>query len=119
MKKAIAIAALSTLASIAAAQIAPLDYQTLKAEAHRVDQLEGSEKVVSGKILFKPVRLNLKPFGKGSPALYVVKADEIAFVCKSGLPKSFKGGWVSGQIEKHEAGAEGSTSFDLSNCRAE
>ena len=118
MKKAIAIA-LCTMASIATAQTPPLDYKALRAEARRVDALEGSEKVISSKILFKQVRLNLRPFGKGSPALYVVKADEIAFVCAPGLPKSFRGGWVTGRVEKHEAGAEGSTFYDLTDCKAE
>jgi hypothetical protein len=121
MKAGITIAALcslATLTDVACAQPV-LDYKALKTEARRVEQLEGSERVISSKILFKTARLNLRPFGGGSPALYVVKQDEIAFVCTSGLPKGFKGGWVTGKIEKHEAGAEGSAFYDLSNCRAE
>lgn len=122
MKKAIAIAALvsaATIGNVAYCQPAPLEYKALKAEARRIELLEGGEKVISDKVLFATVRLNLKPFGGGSPALYVVKQDEIAFVCTSGLLKSFKGGWVTGRVEKHEAGAEGSTFYDLTNCKAE
>lgn len=122
MKIAILLAALcsiATVSDVAFSQTQPLGYTALKAEARRIDRLEGGEKVISNKVLFAPVRLNLKPFGRGSDALYSTKADEIAFVCAPALPPSFRGGWVLGEIDKHESGAEGSTVYTLSNCRPE
>lgn len=120
MKIAIILAALCSIATITDAVCAQqLDYKALKTEARRIDGLEGGERIMSNKILFSPTRLNLKPFGRSSDALFVVKADEIAFVCKPALPPTFKGGWVVGKIDKHESGAEGSTVYTLSNCRPE
>lgn len=121
MKKGITMAILSlvTFAGAAYSQPAPLDYAAIKAEAKRIEKLEGSEYVISSQIQHKTVRLNLKPFGKGADTLFVVKADEVAFVCATGLPKNFKGGWVTGRIEQHEPGPDIGHFYDLSNCKAE
>ena len=99
-----------------AAQPVALGYSQVVAEARRIERLEGSEYFVSKDILFKPVRLNLKNFGGGSDAMYVSKADEIAFVCAPAL-ENYRGGWVEGRIEKHEPGSGGGHFFTLSGCR--
>lgn len=97
---------------------APLEYKNLLAETRRIEKLEGDEYLISNKVLFKQARLNLRPFGRGSDAMYVTKADEVAFVCEPAL-KNFKGGWVIATVEKHEPGAEGSHLFHMSSCLAE
>lgn len=86
-------------------------------EAHRIEALEGDEYVIAKSVQFQRVRLNLKPFGKGSDALYVKKADEIGFTCVPAL-KSFRGGWIEARVEKHEPGADGGHFFTLSDCKA-
>ncbi len=81
-----------------------------------MERLEGSEYVISNEVLFKRARLKLKPAGGGIDTLYVVKRDEIGFVCAPAL-KKFKGGWVEGEIDKHEASGDGGHFFTLSGCR--
>ena len=99
-----------------AAQPVALGYSQVVAEARRIERLEGGEYFISKDVLFKPVRLNLKPFGGGSDAMYVNKPDEIGFVCTPPL-KNFSGGWIEGRIEKHEPTSEGDHFFTLSGCR--
>jgi hypothetical protein len=119
MKISIAIAALTSIVTVghALAQTAPLTYPDIVKEARRYDKLEGSERVVSNKVLLKKVQLDLKKFGNGSPDFYVRRADMIAFVCAKSAP-GFKGGIVTAMITKHEE-AEGSSHFyTLDNCTA-
>lgn len=99
-----------------AAQPVALGYSQVVAEARRIERLEGGEYIISKDVLFNSVRLNLKSFGGGSDAMYVSKADEIAFVCAPAL-ENFRGGWIEGRIEKHEPGSEGGHFFTLSGCR--
>ena len=116
MKIAIALASLVSLVTVghALAQTAPLTYTDIVREARRYEKLEGSERAASAKILFKQVRLGLKPFSGGSRDFYVSKKDEIGFICQS--PTSFKGGTVIAKIVKHEEGAEGSHFYTLDSC---
>ena len=96
---------------------AELESKEIVKEARRYDKLEGSERVVSNKVLLKKVQLDLKKFGNGSPDFYVRRADMIAFVCAKSAP-GFKGGIVTAMITKHEE-AEGSSHFyTLDNCTA-
>ena len=64
MKFAIAIASLCSLVTVgqAIAQQPPLTYTDLVREARKYEKLEGGERVVSNKVLFHTVRLDLKPF---------------------------------------------------------
>ena len=110
------LAALACATTVVAAQPFPLQYSQMVAETHRLERLEGSEYMISKDLLFKRVRLDLKPFGGGSDALYANKRDEVGFICIPAL-KGFKGGWVEGRIERHEPGAEGGHFFTLSDCR--
>ena len=92
-----------------------LSYEDLVREARRYEKLEGSERTTSGKVLFHKVRLNLKPFAGGSNAFYVVRKDEIGFICEQ-TTTAFTGGTVEATVTKHEEGAEGSHFHTLSNC---
>lgn len=119
---AIAIAIASMLAASAPAGAAQADqpllsYKDLVREARRYDKLEGSERAPSAKILFRKVRLDLKPFAAGSKDFYVVRKDEIGFVCEKAAP-GFKGGAIEATITKHEEGAEGSHFYSLDRCAA-
>ena len=112
---AIAIAFVSALAAgNALAQTPTLTYPDIVKEARRYDKLEGSERVVSNKVLLQKVRLDLKKFGNGSPDFYVRRADMIAFVCAKSAP-GFKGGNVTATITLHEE-AEGGHFYTLDNC---
>ena len=111
-----ALFALLVCTTMVAAQPVALGYSQVVAEARRIERLEGGEYVISKDVLFKPVLLNLKPFGGGSDAMYVSKPDEIGFVCAPAL-KNFGGGWIEGRVEKHEPGSEGGHFFTLSGCR--
>ena len=119
MKISIAIAALTSIVTVghALAQTAPLTYPDIVKEARRYDKLEGSERVVSNKVLLKKVQLDLKKFGNGSPDFYVRRADMIAFVCAKSAP-GFKGGIVTATITKHEEAEGGSHFYTLDNCTA-
>ena len=99
----------------AAAQSVSLSYSDIVRESRRLEKLEGSEYVISPKILGHRVRLNLQAFGRGSDSYYVNKNDEIAFTCRR-TAKGFNGGLVEAVITKHEPGAEGSNFFELDNC---
>jgi hypothetical protein len=94
-----------------------LSYKDLVREARRYEKLEGSERAPSPKILFRKVRLDLKPFAGGSKDFYVVRKDEIGFVCEQAAP-GFTGGTVEATITKHEEGAEGSHFYSLNSCAA-
>jgi hypothetical protein len=96
---------------------ATLSYRDVLREARRYEKLEGSERTTSGKVLFQKVRLDLKPFGAGSKDFYVVRRDEVAFVCEK-LASGFKGGTVEAMVVRHEEGAEGSHFFTLESCTA-
>ena len=117
MKIAIAIAALTStvIAGPTLAQATPLAYSDIVKEARRYEKLEGSERVVSNKILGQKVQLDLKPFGKGSPEFYVKKSDEIGFICAKKSP-SFKGGNVIATITMHEEAEGASHFYTLDNC---
>lgn len=117
MKYGILIATLVSAVTVghALAQTQPLTYQDIVKEARRYEKLEGSERAASPKILFKQVKLDLKAFGAGSPDYYVVKKDEIAFICTKTAP-GFKGGTVISTVTKHEEGAEGSHFYTLDSC---
>ena len=117
MKIAIALASLISVLAVgqAIAQAQPLSYQDLVKEARRYDRLEGSERAASPKILFKQVRLELKPFQGGSRDFYVNKKDEIGFICTNSV-RGFKGGTVLATITRHEEGAEGSHFYALDSC---
>jgi hypothetical protein len=122
MKYAYTIALASLLAvgaPVGAAQADQplLSYKDLVREARRYEKLEGSERAASGKILFRKVHLDLKPFAAGSKDFYVIRRDEIGFVCEQAVP-GFKGGTVEATVTKHEEGAEGSQFFSLDNCAA-
>ncbi|MGJ7554671.1 hypothetical protein ACSFA3_06255 [Variovorax sp. RHLX14] len=117
MKIAITLATLLsavTVADVACAQ-ATLSYADLVRDARRVEKLEGSERITSPKVIFQRVKLDLKPFGKGSKDFYVRKSDEIGFICQAASP-GFSGGTITGKIVKHEEGAEGSHFFTVDNC---
>lgn len=105
-----------TVANLACAQTT-LTYTDLVRDARTVEKLEGGERVASPKILFQSVKLDLKPFSKGSKDFYVRKSDEIGFICQTAAP-GFKGGAIIGRIVKHEEGAEGSHFFTVENCSA-
>ena len=94
-----------------------LAYRDLVQEARRYEKLEGSERTTSGKVLFHKVRLDLKPFGAGSKDFFVVRRDEIGFVCDK-LAPGFKGGTVEATVIRHEEGAEGSHFYVLDRCAA-
>lgn len=118
MKVAIALALLvsaATLGGAASAQTPPLQYKDLVRDARRVEHLEGGERFVSPKIIYQTVTLDLKPFGQGSKDYYVVKRDEVGFICSTANP-GFKGGKVTTRVMKHEEGGEGSHFFTLENC---
>ena len=118
MKISIAIAALTSIVTVghALAQTAPLTYPDIVKEARRYDKLEGSERVVSNKVLLQKVRLDLKKFGNGSPDFYVKRSDMIGFICSKSAP-GFKGGNVTATITMHEEGADGASHFyTLDNC---
>ena len=120
MKIAIAIAALTSIVSAGnvLAQTPPLTYPDIVSEARRYERLEGSERVISNKILGKKVRLNLQKFGNGSPDFYVRRADMIGFICSKSSPK-FSGGNVIATITMHEEAADGASHFyTLDNCTA-
>lgn len=114
MKLVICIAAIVS-ATAGHAQIYPLSYSDIVSEAHRYEKLEGSERVVSNKILAKKVRLDLKKFGNGSDDFYVRRADMIGFICSKSAP-GFKGGTVIATITKHEEAEGGSHFYTLSSC---
>ena len=113
---AFAIAALASIVTVgqALAQTAPLTYLDIVKEARRYDKLEGSERVVSNKVLLKKVQLDLKKFGNGSPDFYVRRADMIGFICATSAP-NFNGGNVTATITLHEE-AEGGHFYTLDNC---
>jgi len=117
MKIALCIAAAVSIVTVghAIAQQAPLTYTDLVREARKYEKLEGGERIVSNKVLFHTVRLDLKPFSGGSKDYYVKKADEIGFICQTSST-GFKGGTVVAEIVKHEEGAEGSHFYTLKNC---
>lgn len=117
MKIAICIAAAVSTITVghALAQTPPLTYPDIVREARKYEKLEGGERIVSNKVLFHTVKLGLKPFGGGSKDFYVVKRDEIGFICSKTAP-SFKGGTVIAEITKHEEGGEGSHFYTLDNC---
>lgn len=115
MKIAIVLMLAATFAGAAAAQTPPLQYKDLLREARRVERLEGGERVVSPKIIFQTVTLDLKPFGQGSKDYFVVKKDEVGFICSTAT-HGFKGGKVTTRVTKHEEGGEGSHFFTLENC---
>lgn len=100
------------------AQTPPLSYRDIVSEARRYERLEGSERVISNKILGKKVRLNLQKFGNGSPGFYVKYSDMIGFICAASSPK-FSGGAVVSTITMHEEGADGASHFyTLDSCSA-
>ena len=112
----IAIAFVSAIAvGHALAQTPLLSYADIVSEARRYDKLEGSERVISNKILGKKVRLNLQKFGNGSPNFFVKYSDMIGFVCAKKSPE-FKGGNVIATITMHEEEAEGGHFYTLDNC---
>ena len=112
---AIAIAFVSALAAgNALAQTPTLTYPDIVKEARRYDKLDGSERVVSNKVLLKKVQLDLKKFGNGSPDFYVRRADMIGFICATSAP-NFNGGNVTATITLHEE-AEGGHFYTLDNC---
>ena len=117
MKIAFTIAALSSIVTVgqALAQTAPLTYLDIVSEARRYDKLEGSERVVSNKVLLQKVRLDLKKFGNGSPDFYVKRSDEIGFICAKSEP-GFNGGNVVAQVVKHEEAEGGSHFYTLNYC---
>ena len=122
MKYAYTIALASLVAASATVGAAHADqsllsYKDLVREARRYEKLEGSERAPSGKILFRKVRLDLKPFAAGSKDFYVVRKDEIGFVCEQAA-SGFKGGTVEATVTKHEEGAEGSHFYSLDRCAA-
>ena len=119
MKISIAIAALTSIVTVghALAQTAPLTYPDIVKEARRYDKLEGSERVVSNKVLLKKVQLDLKKFGNGSPDFYVRRADMIGFICATSAP-NFNGGIVTATITLHEEAEGGSHFYTLDNCTA-
>lgn len=118
MKIAICIAAVFSvaIAGQALAQTTTLTYSDIVKEARRYSKLEGSERVISNKILGKKVQLDLKKFGNGSPDFYVRRAEMIGFICSKSSPK-FNGGNVIATITLHEEGADGASHFyTLDNC---
>ena len=117
MKIAICIAAAVSTITVghALAQQATLTYPDLVREARRYEKLEGGERVVSNKLLFHTVKLDLKPFAGGSKDYFVKKSDEIGFICLTSAP-GFKGGTVIAEVVKHEEGVEGSHFYTLKNC---
>ncbi len=117
MKIAICIAAAVFTITVghALAQQAPLTYPDLVREARKYEKLEGGERVVSNKVLFHTVKLDLKPFASGSKDYFVKKSDEMGFICQA-TSKGFKGGTILAKVIKHEEGAEGSHFYTLDNC---
>lgn len=117
MKIALCIAAAVSIVTVghALAQQAPLVYSDLVKEARKYEKLEGGERIVSNKVMFHTVKLDLKPFGGGSKDYYVKKADEIGFICQTSST-GFKGGTVVATITKHEEGDEGSHFYTLNSC---
>ena len=116
---AFAIAALASIVTVGQplAQTTPLTYLDIVKEARRYDKLEGSERVVSNKVLLQKVRLDLKKFGNGSPDFYVRRADMIGFICATSSP-NFNGGIVTATITLHEEAEGGSHFYTLDNCTA-
>ena len=116
---AFAIAALTSIVTVGAlAQTAPLaslTYLDIVKEARRYDKLEGSERVVSNKVLLQKVRLDLKKFGNGSDDFYVRRSDMIGFICAKSAP-GFNGGNVTATITLHEDAEGGSHFYTLDNC---
>ena len=93
-----------------------LEYKDFVAETRRIERLEGGEYTISQHLLFHQTRLNLKPVGRGSDAMFVRRADEIGFVCEPAL-KDFRGGWLDARVEKHEPGGDSGHFYTLSNCQ--
>ncbi|GKT26183.1 hypothetical protein [Acidovorax sp. SUPP3334] len=117
MKITLCIAAAVSAATVghALAQTPPLTYNDLVREARKYEKLEGGERVVSNRVLFHTVKLDLKPFAGGSKDYFVKKSDEIGFICQA-TSRGFKGGTVVAEVVKHEEGAEGSHFYTLRNC---
>lgn len=109
--------ALTAPAGYVLADQPPLTYKDLVREAQRYERLEGSERVVSNTVLFHRVRLDLRPFGAGSKDFFVVRKDEIGFVCNK-VALGFKRGTVQATVIGHEEGGEGSQFFVLDSCAA-
>lgn len=78
MKIAIRITA-AVSAGHALVQTAPIQYPDIVSKARRYGRLEGSERVVSNKVLLKKAKLHLKKFGNGSPDFYVKRSNMQAF----------------------------------------
>lgn len=97
------------------ALVALLAYKDLVTEARRYERLEGAERAITGRVLFQKVRLDLRPFGSGSSDYFVVRRDEIGFVCKK-VATGFKGGAIEATIIGHQEGAEGSHFYVLDAC---
>lgn len=102
-------------ASPTSSTIKPVTYSHLRAEVRRLSGLEGGEYVLSNAIALHPVRLNLKPFGRGSDAFYVDKKDMIGFICDR-AEHGFKGGIVDAVILRHIAVADEGDFFAIENC---
>ena len=108
-----AVLAITTAAWAAPAQQVPAEKSTLSYP----ELVKATDAGIPLTLVNRRVRLDIKPFGRGSDAYYVNKKDTIGFVCKT-KAVGFKGGIVEATIVGYENPGEGEF-FTLANCGAE
>ena len=109
-----AVLAITTAAWSAPVEQVPAEKATLSYP----ELVKATRAATPGALLDRRVRVNIKPFGRGSDAFYVNEKDMIGLVCNT-KAVGFAGGIVQTTIIGYENQEDAGEFYTLGNCGAE
>ena len=95
----------------------PLGYTDVARETRKHENFPDSERLIASNVLFRKVRLDLKPVSKDSAIFHVKKKDNINFICFE-AETGFKGGDVVATVTKDQGRENGIHTYTLGRCAA-
>lgn len=95
----------------------PLGYSDVVTETRKHENFAVSERPTANKVVFRKVRLDLKPVSKDSAIFHVKKKDNINFIC-SESEVGFNGGDVVATVTSDQGQKKGVHIYRLDRCAA-
>ena len=95
----------------------PLGYTDVVRETRKHENFPDSERLIASTVLYRKIRLDLKPVSKSSASFHVKKKDNINFIC-SEAETGFNGGDVVAIVAGDQGQANGIYTYTLDRCAA-
>lgn len=95
----------------------PLGYTDVVRETRKHANFSDSERLIASTMLYRKVRLDLKPVSNGTAGFHVKKKDHINFICFE-AETGFSGGDVVATVIRDQGQASGIHIYTLDRCAA-